>query len=68
VDLAASAPRSARGPRHDPAVVITGEDPEVFLFAQSNGGHGGGGEFLLEQCKITRIGFVLDGEVIRAVH
>jgi hypothetical protein len=68
VDLAASAPRTARGPSHDPAVAVTGEDPEVFLFAQPNGGHGGGGEFLLEQGKIVRIRFVLDGEVIRAAH
>jgi hypothetical protein len=65
VDLAASAQGAAGGTYHDLASVVANEDPEVFLFAHSDGGSG---EFSLEQCKIARIGLILDSEVIRVAH
>ena len=68
VDLATSAPGIAGSTRHDLPGVVTDEDPELFLITRADGGNGGGGEPVLQQGKITRIGFVLDDEVMRAAH
>jgi hypothetical protein len=68
VDLTAFVPDTGGGTCHDPVGVVADEDADLLLFAHSDDGGGGGREFVLEQGKITRIGFVLDDEALCATH
>src|SRR5262249_41068667 len=68
LELAAPTPGDARDAGNDAAVVLTGEDCELFVIAQARGGDCRYSDPLLEQREVGGLRRVLDDEAVGTVH